>query len=396
MHTYSSGLLEKEHRKETSGNQAASVFIKKKRRSSLFAALILITIMLILNIISWVSVGFSDWYAGNVFPVINNTVTKLTGAIPFSLGEILIVLGILILLVGPLSFIICMIILKKRRKKILRFTGMFLLWVFTYIFVTETMNCFIMYHCTPVTETLYGEKSEYDFEQLVQLGEIVIDGVNYYSAQVERDQNGRVIVPDNLYDKAENAMNNISNIFPMLKGYYPDAKVMIFSDLATQMDLAGVYYPFTLEANYNANMYPTNYADTICHEYSHLKGFIQEDEANFLSYVACISYDNDYFRYCGYLSAFNYVLGEIRTCGDQETINRIWSLVDEQVWEDNVFVEQSIIDEIEEKSIFTSEKASAFSDTAIDTSLKLNGVSDGKQSYGRMVNLLLDFYFSEQ
>lgn len=32
----------------------------------------------------------------------------------------------------------------------------------------------------------------------------------------------------------------------------------------------------------------------------------------------------------------------------------------------------------------------------METSLKLNGVEDGKRSYGRMVDLLLDWYFMQQ
>ena len=46
------------------------------------------------------------------------------------------------------------------------------------------------------------------------------------------------------------------------------------------MDLMGIYFPFSMEANYNQDMYKAKLPDTICHELAHTKGYIQEDEAN--------------------------------------------------------------------------------------------------------------------
>lgn len=45
----------------------------------------------------------------------------------------------------------------------------------------------------------------------------------------------------------------------------------------------------------------------ICHEFAHLKGFMQEDEANLIGYLACINSDDAFFRYSGYMGVLNYV-----------------------------------------------------------------------------------------
>ena len=50
-------------------------------------------------------------------------------------------------------------------------------------------------------------------------------------------------------------------------------------------------------------------------------------------------------------------------------------------------------EENEDKEVFDTDAVSAFSESASDTSMKLNGVEDGVRSYSRMVNLLLDYYF---
>lgn len=98
-------------------------------------------------------------------------------------------------------------------------------------------------------------------------------------------------------------------------------------------------------------------------------------------------------KYCGYMSAFNYVLRDIRLYCDEETTKAMWQSVDTAVWEDNIFVTDEVRKEIEQKSVIATETVSEISDTATDTSLKINGVQDGSQSYGRMVDLLLDYHF---
>ena len=51
-----------------------------------------------LNIVSWKSVAFSDWYIKNIFPVWLNTYARLTSKIPFSIGEIMLILAVVITL----------------------------------------------------------------------------------------------------------------------------------------------------------------------------------------------------------------------------------------------------------------------------------------------------------
>ena len=50
----------------------------------------------------------------------------------------------------------------------------------------------------------------------------------------------------------------------------------------------------------------------ILHEFAHLKGFMQEDEANLIGYLACINSDDAFFRYSGYMGVLNYVEKEFR------------------------------------------------------------------------------------
>ena len=101
-------------------------------------------------------------------------------------------------------------------------------------------------------------------------------------------------------------MIRLGQSYPQLDGYYPYPKPLINSRLLSVQQLCGIYSPFTIEANYNREMPYYNIPHTICHELSHLKGFMREDEANFIGYLACIGSDSPDFRYSGYLTGWVY------------------------------------------------------------------------------------------
>lgn len=82
--------------------------------------------------------------------------------------------------------------------------------------------------------------------------------------------------------------------------------------------MMGYYFPFSMEANYNGTMYIVNKPSVICHEFAHLKGFMQEDEANLIGYLACINSDDAFFRYSGYMGVLNYVEKEFRAMHSKE------------------------------------------------------------------------------
>lgn len=354
--------------------------------------LIIIAFMIIINAASWLSKGFSDFYVLNIFPYISNFFSFISGIIPFSIGEIMIILGIFLVIIGIPLCIILIICLKSRRRKIAGISCCILLWTVAFVISTETMNCFIMYHCTAFSER-YFNSEEHTRSQLTQLYSILIEETNSLSSEVSRDENGLFILTDDAVGCAKSAMKKASEQYPQLKGYYPDAKPIYNSYLMSQSGLLGIYFPFSLEANYNKDMCEINLPNTICHEYAHLKGIIQEDEAGFIAFIASTSSDSADFRYSGYINALEYVHNQIYINNISEAfyltdtisddVKRDWfSFLPEDYWEKN-----------KEKEIISTQTIDTISSSATDTSLKLNGVQDGIESYSRIVSLLLDYYF---
>ena len=130
-------------------------------------------------------------------------------------------------------------------------------------------------------------------------------------------------------------------------------------------------------------MIPYNIPFTTCHELSHLRGFMEEREANFIAFLACIGSDRADFRYSGYLSGWTYCMNALYRA-DQEAWRTTRVLLDERA-EADVTANSEFWDHYEG---IISETA----DRVNDTYLRVNGQADGVQSYDRMVDLIVAYF----
>ena len=246
-----------------------------------------------------------------------------------------------------------------------------------------------MYQCKPFSDKYFSE-SVYTSDSLERVYRILAENSDRLAKEVSRDENGSFKLMGDTYEEAKTAMKNLGKIYPQFKGYYPDPKPIMCSYFMSQQYLLGIYFPFTLEANYNRDVCDINIPNTLCHELAHLKGCIQEDEAGFIAFIACINSDSTELQYSGYLNALEYVHNEISKQSIQTECQ-----ISELVWKDLYkFVPDGYWKENKSKEVVSTETVSAVSDAAMDTSLKMNGVDDGIKSYDRMVNLLIDYYCS--
>ena len=77
-------------------------------------------------------------------------------------------------------------------------------------------------------------------------------------------------------------------------------------------DIAGMYFPFTVESNINTDGPFFTIPATMGHEMAHQCGFMREDEANFIAYLACKQSDDALMRYSGYLLAYDNAVSALR------------------------------------------------------------------------------------
>lgn len=350
-------------------------------------------ILLLLNILARCSRAFSDWYISHIFPVFSDFWAGIAGAFPFSVGEVLICLAVLIGIPAIAAFPLLVGFLKKHRRRILCIYGSFFGWILTWIFTALTLHFFILYQCTPIGELYYPDTPEtYTAQEIRPVIKHMIAEANALAEVVSRDENGNFILTDDLQTEAKAAMQEIAPEFPQFAGNYPDAKAIHFSYVMSHQRITGIYYPFTMEANYNKDICPINLPFTVCHEFTHLKGTILEDEANFLAFLACIRSESAEFRYSGYIQALEYMMD---LAWEIDPSGALAGELSEQAWMDMYqFLPDGYFEEEEHAlpDVISEEVVEEVSGTLLDANLVINGVEDGSLSYGRMVDLLLDYY----
>lgn len=385
------------------------------RRRGFLTLLGIFALIAVLNAIAWESEAFCNFYVRNIFPLWVNTYGRLTGMFPFSVGEIMMAAGLIVTMVAViLGFVAAIFLLAFKHSsiysKVMGFCGRYFTayaWIFAGVCGVMTLNCFIPYHSSALTER-YGMldrmspqdpllpdlmQKEYTLEELENLRDYVVIRANELAKQVNRDEKGNIIYPDNMEEIAIESMRNLSKYCEQLGGYYPMPKQFYFSGFFSQQKMKGYFFPFSMEANYNSLMLEINRPATICHEYAHLKGFMFEEEANLIGFLACANSSDVTFQYSGYLSVLNYINNEYyEAIGRNSEIYDSRVKISDQVKKENVFLREAAWEKVEAKALIDTDVVDKVSDKLSETSMVLNGVGDGILSYTRVVGLLLHYY----
>lgn len=333
-------------------------------------SIILLCIAVILLIAAKNIYGFAEWYSVNIYSAITSTIGRLTGAFPFSVAEIVVC-------ILPLIIIADIVRCRKRLRAALTHILLFA----SILFFLYAANCGINYHRSTFVdqETLTGAK--FTEEQLADFCGYIADQLEECGSASAYPQ-GKVLA-----DAARLSMNKLSEKYPSLSGYYPAPKQLtILSRAFSSMGVSGIYSPFTVEANINGEMPGMEKPFTSCHELSHLRGYMNEGEANYIGWLTCIGSDDPAFNRSGWLIAWMHAGSALKRV-DPERYESLRKKLPSYA-----------VAEIEENSLFWSShetKASEVQDRVNDAYLKANDQKDGIQSYGMLTTLMLMHYYSQ-
>lgn len=376
-----------------------------------------IIVIVMLNIAAWQSVSFCDWYIKYVFPIWLNTYARLTSIVPVSVGEIMLVLAAGITVFG-MCFFVWNKIKKNKYKRPLACFGKTYAWIVLVVCYVMTLNCFILYHASDFSEkymTVYeeadmmvvdssdgavthvqGSDRRYTKDELAALRDFIVKKCNELADTFERDDSGDIIYEGDIIAESTKAMQRLGEEYDQLQGFYVTPKYLTCSEFFSQQYIMGYYFPFSMEANINSVMYITNVAPTVCHELAHTKGFIYEDDANMIGFLACIHSDDTFLQYCGYLSVLNYVNNDFyKAIGESRSVYQKHVRISDTVADDNIFLTREDWQEVERKAVIKTSTVKKVSNTLMETTLKLNGVEEGMQQYNEVVALLLEYYDGE-
>ena len=181
----------------------------------------------------------------------------------------------------------------------------------------------------------------------------------------------------------QRAMEKLGQRYRRLSGHYPFPKPILNTWILSVQQTTGVYSPFTVEANYNRDIAYYDIPFTICHELSHLRGYMQEEEANFIGLLATIGADDLYFNYSGYVSAWVYA-GNALARIDSTAFATLYARINARPRQDMLY-NNAYWKQFEGKPAEAHEQLN-------DAYLKMQGQASGVRSYGHVTDLMLEYF----
>ena len=349
----------------------------------------LIPISLLLTYTAKQSSFFAEQiFAKHIYKWISQIISTITGIFPFSIAEILIVTLPIFIVVIIIRFIIKVIMEKSSRSERLFKGGLNILCTASIILFLFTILAGINYYRYPFSKYSNLEIRNSSLEELYALTESLALQANELRAQIpQTDEAGvfRLSMSNHELAKiATAAFKALSEDYPILGGYYGAPKPIVLSELMSRTEITGIFIPFTMEANVNVAVPDYTVPATMLHELAHLRGFMREDEANFLAYLAGLKSDNSEFGYSSTMQAL-IIAGNALYGQDTDLYFELRDLYSEGVLKD-IKANSEYWVQYEDTVIST------VSNKINDTYLKANAQTDGVKSYGRMLDLVLAKY----
>ena len=309
---------------------------------------------------------------------------RLTGPLPFSLAEALIVAGVLAALGYLAVFIVGLIRRRERAKRVYRLL-LTALCAFTLLYGGFCLFWGVYYYTSDFEARSGIQTAPVRTQQLETVTRYFTDLLNHYARSVRRDENGVFAEPRAEYFSRSAALyENAARLVPCLAGDAVPAKPFFFSYFMSCVDFTGFYFPFTGEANINVHAPGCLIPSTIAHEQAHQRGVAQEDEANFCAVLASLESGDPVYCYSACLLAYIHLGNALYTA-------------DHDAWADNYArLAPEVRADLAENNAYWARfrtPVANVSNSVYTGFLQSYGQTLGLQTYGKCVDLLVTYYY---
>ncbi len=362
--------------------------LKEFIKTPFFAFLMLLPISFSLLAAARFIPGFADGYYENVYKPLGGIFGSITGIVPISLMEAAIAAAVFLVVYWTVRLVLKA---KNGKTAVLRY--------FCRVLKTAvSIACAVFFLFSVFSGTNYyrrgfAEKTGLEVrasskEELYELCAFLLEEAAESGRDLLHDESGQTHFAPSDFQMAERAEEEFKkfaagyDFMDMGFGSFGRPKPVIFSEVMAYLQISGVYSPYTFEANICTSGPDFLRGATMMHEQSHLRGFMNEAEANFIAYLACAKSENDYFRYSGTCLALLHSMNALYSA-DYESWKELRLSYPEYLDAD-MRAQNAYVDAHETK-------VAEVSDAVNDTYLKLNDQQDGVRSYGKMVDLLLAY-----
>ena len=321
-----------------------------------------------------------EMYSRGMYPAVQPTLTSLSNAAPFALFDVVVVVPVL-----------SIIALWALRLRGLRGRGGKAAWLGALVIDTAAIaSVFYLwflatwglnYRREPLREQLDFKEERITTEGLRVLAVRNIDSLNalYEVAHATGWPELRATASA-LQPAFVRAQRDLAMAWTAEAG---EPKRTLFNFYFTRVSIDGMTDPFFLETLANHTLLPFERPATVAHEWSHLAGYTDESEANFVGWLVCMRGPAP-AQYSGWLSLYGIVMNALPRSEREELARRLDNGPRTDL--------SAIIDRVRRQ---TNPMASRAGYALYDRFLKANRVEAGIRSYGEVLRLLLGTRFTE-
>jgi hypothetical protein len=315
-------------------------------------------------------------YSLGLYPALQRVLTALSNLVPFALFDAL--------LVGVAATWACLFVgdVGKTRGSWLRALARSASRTVTAgaaLYLVFLMTWGLNYRRVPLVDKLEFDASAVSASAARALALTAVEEVNRLHGSADRTQAAGTAIDPSLagaFNRTQQALGISLTVWParpkhsLLDLYFKRAAVDAMTD------------PYFLETLVVSNLLPFERAFVVAHEWSHLAGFANEGEANFVGWLTCLrgSAASQY-------SAWLFLYREVFAAVAAEDRRRVFSELAAGPREDLRAIEQRIRGQI-------SPMLSTAGWQVYDRYLKANRVEAGTASYAEVVRLVLGVRFS--
>ncbi|WP_348772863.1 DUF3810 domain-containing protein [Aquimarina sp. MMG016] len=356
------------------------ILTQMQSKTKLYLSILLPVQIIFIQIISFFPEFIERFYSNGFFTYTSKALRYVFGWLPFSFGDLLYSVLIILLI----RFLFLKVFRRNIAwKKVLLDIGATLSIVYASFHILWGMN----YYRLPLHEILNLD-DQYTEAELISVSEKLIIQANALHSKLEPIDSLAIKIPytkDEVFKKTIPAYQQLNNIFPDLDYHPKSIKTSLLSIPLTYMGFSGYLNPITNEAQVNGLILNYKAPTTSCHEEAHQLGFAKENEANFIAALTTINYDDIYFNYSGATFALKFCLNDLYLRNEEKAICLIEKLrpgIRKNYREVNEFWESY---ENPLEPIFKS---------TYDSYLKVNNQPDGMETYSYVVALLVNYFKS--
>ena len=289
-------------------------------------------------------------FSRGVYPWLSSAWGFLPSLAPFSVAQ-WVVVAALAFCIGWLGFYLVAFVRGRGRRRFVLWRALTtMLAVLSVAYCIFALMCGLNYYRHTFAEDAGFELRESSTAELAALCENLAANMNETRAEVTATTNEgeatragaeMAAIPDEYAESRGGfwtySHETVANMEALAERYpalarplYSPPKPVLFSELMSYADIAGMYFPFTVESNINTDGPFFTIPATMGHEMAHQCGFMREDEANFIGYLACKDASDPLTRYSGYSLAYDYALSAL-VKADRDTAVTVNDKLSEEV-----------------------------------------------------------------